>query len=101
MTATEPSLPRPEGDHGNVGEPSQFRGRSGGPPARDLEVRAPRLDQFGLTELGRMIVVYVVLITRILTVVAIWAGWRRGRSVWSAASHGAWGTVRTGWGRPT
>src|SRR6202044_265618 len=44
---------------------------------------------FGPAELRRMIVVYVVLTTRILTGLASCLIRRRHRSVWSAASHGA------------
>ena len=49
----------------------------------------PPIDRFGAAELRRMIVVYVVLVTRIVGALAAGscAGPRRG--LWSAASHGA------------
>jgi predicted unusual protein kinase regulating ubiquinone biosynthesis (AarF/ABC1/UbiB family) len=90
MTAAEPAPRRPEGDFGTAAVRSHFRGPyASGPPARDLQVRTPRIDRFGLAELRRMIVVYVVLTTRILAAVAIWGLRPKGRSIWSAASHGA------------
>jgi predicted unusual protein kinase regulating ubiquinone biosynthesis (AarF/ABC1/UbiB family) len=81
---------RPEGDFGTAGIQSHFRGPyADGPSARDLEVVVPPIGKFGATELRRMIVVYLVLVTRILGALAAWLIRRRRRSLWSAASGGA------------
>ena len=69
---------------------SHFRGPyADGPPASDLEVEIPPIDKFGVAELRRMIVAYVLLVARIAAAVATWVVRRRGRSLWSAASNGA------------
>jgi predicted unusual protein kinase regulating ubiquinone biosynthesis (AarF/ABC1/UbiB family) len=90
-TAASDSFPRrPESDFGTAGIRSHFRGPyADGPPARDLEVEVPRIHRFGPAELRRMIVVYVVLVTRILSAVLRWRLRRRRRSLWAAASDGA------------
>jgi predicted unusual protein kinase regulating ubiquinone biosynthesis (AarF/ABC1/UbiB family) len=67
---------------------SSFRGPyAGGPPAGDLETRVPSLSGFGVAELRRMIVIYVVLVTRVLTALA--ARPFRRQSTFVAASEGA------------
>lgn len=84
-------VPRP-GDIGAdvPGVRPHFRGPyADGPPARDLDVETPPIDRFGFAELRRMIVVYVLLVTRITAAVVGWLLDRRGRGIWLAASHGA------------
>lgn len=79
---------RPAGDFGTPGLLSGFRGPyASGPPARDLEVDVPSLAGFGVAELRRMVVIYLVLVTRVA-----WALtsrlWRR-ESAFAAGSRGA------------
>jgi predicted unusual protein kinase regulating ubiquinone biosynthesis (AarF/ABC1/UbiB family) len=89
--AESESFPRrPESDFGTAGMRSHFRGPyAEGPPARDLKVDVPPIRRFGPAELRRMIVVYVVLVTRIVAALTRWTVRRRRRSVWEAASVGA------------
>jgi ABC1 atypical kinase-like domain len=75
---------------GSTGTQMAFHGPyAGGPRPDDLQVEVPPIDKFGVSELGRMIVVYVVLFIRIAR--ALLAGLVRGRrgNLWSAASNGA------------
>jgi predicted unusual protein kinase regulating ubiquinone biosynthesis (AarF/ABC1/UbiB family) len=90
VRAAERTARRPEGDFGTAGIRSHFRGPySNGPPARDLEVHTPPINRFGLAELRRMIVVYVVLSTRVASAVAAWLLRRHRMGIWAAASNGA------------
>jgi predicted unusual protein kinase regulating ubiquinone biosynthesis (AarF/ABC1/UbiB family)/CBS domain-containing protein len=53
---------RPVSDFGTTGTISGFRGPyAGGPPEEALEVHVPPLDKFGFRELGRMVVIYVLI----------------------------------------
>lgn len=68
---------------------AHFRGPyADGPPAEALVIHAPPLDRFGLTELRRMALIAVVLVSAVLRSVAAWVLRRRGRSVATAASEG-------------
>ena len=72
-----------------AGVVAHFRGPyADGPPAKALEIHAPRLDRFGLTELRRMVVIGFVLWAAITRSVAAWVVRRRGRSVAGAAAEG-------------
>jgi predicted unusual protein kinase regulating ubiquinone biosynthesis (AarF/ABC1/UbiB family) len=75
---------------GSAGTQVGFRGPyADGPPPADLEVDVPPIDKFGVVELARMVVVYVVLIMRIagaVTAAVVTGHWR---SIWAAASRGA------------
>jgi predicted unusual protein kinase regulating ubiquinone biosynthesis (AarF/ABC1/UbiB family) len=94
MDASEPAadllVPRPATDFGAPGVVSHFRGPfADGPPAAALEVETPALEQFGLAELRRMVVIYltftVCLVRALLGKVT-----RRRRGTWAAvASEGA------------
>jgi predicted unusual protein kinase regulating ubiquinone biosynthesis (AarF/ABC1/UbiB family) len=81
---------RPATDFGAAGVISHFRGPyADGPPAADLEVETPDLDRFGLAEIRRMVVIYLVLLTSILKRLAGHVLHPR-RGTWaSAASEGA------------
>lgn len=69
---------------------AHFRGPfADGPPPGALDVDAPPLDRFGLTELKRMAVIAFVLWSAIVRSVAVWVFRRRGRSLATAASEGA------------
>lgn len=90
MSLPEPAPRRPDTDFGTTGVRSHFRGPyAGGPPAGDLEVHKPSIDGFGLAELVRMVVVYVVLSLSVARRLAGWAVRRRKRSLFAAASTGA------------
>jgi predicted unusual protein kinase regulating ubiquinone biosynthesis (AarF/ABC1/UbiB family) len=81
---------RPTSDFGTTGTISGFRGPfSGGPPPEALEVVTPPLEQFGLAELRRLVVIYLVLTLNIVQAVAGWVVRRRGRTVVRAACDGA------------
>ncbi|MEO6987024.1 MAG: AarF/UbiB family protein [Aquihabitans sp.] len=68
---------------------SHFRGPyADGPPPEALEVHAPSLDQFGTTELKRMVVTGFVMFSAVLRSLARWVFRRRGQSVATAASEG-------------
>jgi predicted unusual protein kinase regulating ubiquinone biosynthesis (AarF/ABC1/UbiB family) len=68
---------------------SHFRGPyADGPPADALIINAPPLDQFGLTELTRMAVVYVTLIVGVVMALATWVVRRRGRTAGEGAAEG-------------
>lgn len=86
----EPGPRRPETDFGTIGVRSHFRGPyADGPAPRDLEVDKPPLAGFGLPELTRMVVVYVVLSLRLAQSVVGWVVRRRRRSLFAACSEGA------------
>ena len=54
---------RPATDFGTTGVVTHFRGPyHDGPPPKDLEVEVPSITKFGVAELRRMIVVYLVLV---------------------------------------
>src|SRR5436305_8140368 len=60
-------VPRPATDFGAPGSVSRFRGPyHDGPPPAALEVETPPLDTFGLAEIRRMVLIYVVLIVSVL-----------------------------------
>jgi predicted unusual protein kinase regulating ubiquinone biosynthesis (AarF/ABC1/UbiB family) len=66
---TEPELvpSRPATDFGTPGVVSHFRGPfADGPPASALHVETPTLDQFGVAELRRMVVIYLTFTICIL-----------------------------------
>jgi len=81
---------RPATDFGSPGVVSHFRGPfADGPPESALHVETPPIDAFGLTELRRMVVIYLTLT---LCLVKALAGKvvRRRRGSWAAvASEGA------------
>jgi len=90
VSAAELTPRRPESDFGTAGIRSHFRGPyADGPPARDLEVHTPPIDTFGVRELLRMVVVYVLLSTCILRRLVAWVMRPRRRTLFSAASEGA------------
>jgi predicted unusual protein kinase regulating ubiquinone biosynthesis (AarF/ABC1/UbiB family) len=69
---------------------SGFRGPfADGPPADALEVLVPPLDGFGITELHRMIVIYVVIFVSVIRALAGRAIRPRERSWFDAGSQGA------------
>ncbi|MBV9664679.1 MAG: AarF/ABC1/UbiB kinase family protein, partial [Actinobacteria bacterium] len=80
---------RPATDFGATGVMSHFRGPyADGPPPADLEVDTPDLDRFGVAEVRRMVVIYLVLLTSILKRLAGHVLHPR-RTTWaSAASEG-------------
>ncbi|MFN8016965.1 MAG: AarF/UbiB family protein [Acidimicrobiales bacterium] len=66
-----------------------FRGPwADGPPPEALRVDAPRLDRFGPAELGRMVVIGLVLAATVVRAALGWVVRRRGRSFATAASEG-------------
>ncbi len=72
----------------SAGMLSQFKGPySGGAPPDALVVDAPDLYRFGVTEVRRMIVIYVVLVLSVGRGVARWLR-QPGRSWWYAAAEG-------------
>jgi predicted unusual protein kinase regulating ubiquinone biosynthesis (AarF/ABC1/UbiB family) len=81
---------RPATDFGAAGVIAHFRGPyADGPPPAALEVETPALDRFGLAEVRRMVVIYLVLLTSILKRLAGHVVHPR-RSTWAtAASEGA------------
>ena len=81
---------RPPTDYGTTGTRSGFRGPyADGPPPSALEVVVPPLDSFGLTELRRMALIYVVLVFSVLRALGGRVVRRRGRSWFQAGSEGA------------
>jgi predicted unusual protein kinase regulating ubiquinone biosynthesis (AarF/ABC1/UbiB family)/CBS domain-containing protein len=81
---------RPATDFGSVGVVSHFRGPyHDGPPAKDLEVEVPSITKFGVAELRRIIVVYLVLSLCIAKRMAGWVLHPRRETPFAAASHGA------------
>jgi predicted unusual protein kinase regulating ubiquinone biosynthesis (AarF/ABC1/UbiB family) len=90
MTSPEIGSRRQGENFGTAGTRTRFWGPyAGGPPARDLEVDVPPIGTFGLRELTRMVVVYVVLSLAIARHLAGWIVRRRGRSAFAAACEGA------------
>jgi predicted unusual protein kinase regulating ubiquinone biosynthesis (AarF/ABC1/UbiB family) len=83
--APDLSVHRPATDFGAPGVVSHFRGPfADGPPASALVVDTPALEQFGIAELRRMVVIYVTLIVCIVRALA-------GKVV--RARAGSWATV--------
>ena len=81
---------RPATDFGSVGVRSHFRGPyHDGPPAKDLEVEVPSISKFGVAELRRIIVVYLVLSLCIARRMATWVLHPRRETPFTAASNGA------------
>jgi predicted unusual protein kinase regulating ubiquinone biosynthesis (AarF/ABC1/UbiB family) len=81
---------RPTSDFGTTGTISGFRGPyADGPPPEALEVVTPPLEQFGVAELRRLVVIYLVLTLNVVRSVAGWVVRRRGRTVVRAACDGA------------
>lgn len=82
----------PRNPHGRAGDDAAPVGPfAGGPPAEALVVDVPPLNKFGLTELGRAIVIAVVLTAHVVWAVLRWPLWRvrgRGGSLADAASLG-------------
>ncbi len=84
----EVTLHRPATDFGSPGVLSHFRGPfADGPPASALHVETPALDQFGVAELKRMVVIYLTLT---LCIVRALVGKLTHRH------HGSWATVASG-----
>ncbi len=82
--------PRPATDFGAPGVVSHFRGPfADGPPESALHVETPPIDRFGVTELRRMVVIYVTLSLCILRAL-LGKVLRTRRGTWAAvASEGA------------
>jgi predicted unusual protein kinase regulating ubiquinone biosynthesis (AarF/ABC1/UbiB family) len=86
---------RPATDFGTAGIISGFRGPyADGPPPEALAVETPPLQGFGLAELRRMVVIYVVLAVSVLRslarhLVRRWSGRGRGRTLLEAGYEGA------------
>lgn len=99
MSAAPPPGPQPPDHHaehrpstgyGEAGVLSAFRGPfHDGPPPEALEVDTPRLEQFGVAELRRMVVTYLVLTFATLRSMAVWVVRRQGRTLARAAADGA------------
>jgi predicted unusual protein kinase regulating ubiquinone biosynthesis (AarF/ABC1/UbiB family) len=92
-TSTEPpdvGIHRPATDFGAPGVVSHFRGPfADGPPESALHVETPALEQFGVAELRRMVVIYVTLTVCIIrALVGRLTGTRKG-SWATVASEGA------------
>ena len=84
------TVPRPATEFGSPGTLSHFRGPfADGPPEAALQVDTPPLDQFGLAELKRMIVIYLTITACILKALLAKAARRRRGSWATAASDGA------------
>jgi hypothetical protein len=87
---TEPHEPhRPATDFGAPGVVSHFRGPfADGPPERALQVDTPPLDRFGVTELKRMVVIYLTFTVWIVKAL-LGKLTRAGKGSWaSVASEG-------------
>lgn len=68
---------------------AHFRGPyADGPPAEALEVTMPPLDRFGLAELRRSVVIWVVLVLATVRAMARWVLNRQGRPAAQAACEG-------------
>ncbi|MEX2292622.1 MAG: AarF/UbiB family protein [Acidimicrobiales bacterium] len=79
-------LHRPATDFGSPGVVSHFRGPfADGPPPEALKVDTPALDQFGVPELRRMVVIYLTFTAYILRALVGKAA-RRRRGSWAAAA---------------
>ena len=84
------SVHRPPTDFGSPGSVSHFKGPySGGPPRSALEVETPPLERFGVAEIRRMIVIYVVLTVSIISRLVTHALRRHGQSWARIAAEGA------------
>jgi predicted unusual protein kinase regulating ubiquinone biosynthesis (AarF/ABC1/UbiB family) len=81
---------RPASDFGAPGVVAHFRGPfADGPPAAALRVDTPPLDRFGIAELRRMIVIYLVFVVSISKAVAArFLPLGRGRTTVEAAANG-------------
>ncbi len=81
---------RPATDYGTAGTFSTFRGPyAGGPPPEALEVVVPPLHGFGVRELRRMVLIYVVLSVAIIGALLRRALHPRRHTWFEAASEGA------------
>lgn len=81
---------RPATDFGTAGVVSHFRGPyHNGPPPKDLEVEVPPVNKFGVAELRRIVVVYVVLSLCIARRLAGWVLHPRKSTPFDAFSHGS------------
>ena len=81
---------RPVTDFGAPGTVSHFKGPyANGPPPKDLEVDVPPIERFGIAELRRMVVIYVVLAISILRRLATKVVHPRRATWFGAASEGA------------
>jgi predicted unusual protein kinase regulating ubiquinone biosynthesis (AarF/ABC1/UbiB family)/CBS domain-containing protein len=77
-------------DFGTTATVAHFKGPyAGGPPPKDLEVQVPRIDKFGVAELLRMAIVYVVLSVAIAKRLAGKVLHPRRMTWFAAASNGA------------
>ena len=87
---TSEAVHRPPTDFGSPGSVTHFKGPyRGGPPASALRVETPPLDSFGIAEIRRMVVIYVVLIVAVLSRLAAHAFRRKGQSWARVAAEGA------------
>src|SRR3954469_24976203 len=67
LLSTDAAVHRPATDFGSPGSVSHFKGPfSDGPPAAALAVDTPSITKFGVAEIRRMVVIYVVLVFSIL-----------------------------------
>lgn len=81
---------RPATDFGDAAILSGFRGPyADGPPPEALDVRTPPLDRFGLAELKRMVVIYVVLAVSVLRALLLHLVRRPERSLLESGYEGA------------
>ncbi len=82
---------RPSTDYGTAGTISGFRGPyADGPPASALEVVTPPLESFGVAELRRMVVIYVVLTLAVVrSLVVGFVRRKRGGTFLDAGYNGA------------
>jgi predicted unusual protein kinase regulating ubiquinone biosynthesis (AarF/ABC1/UbiB family) len=89
LPTTNPAVHRPATDFGSPGVVSHFRGSFADvPPPEALHVETPPLDRFGVTELRRMVVIYVTLTVCILRALAGKLARARRGSWASVASEG-------------
>ncbi len=90
MAASDPDARRPATDFGAPGVVSHFRGPfADGPPPEALHVEAPDIERFGVTELRRMVVIYLTLTACILRALLARLTRRRRGSWATVASEGA------------
>jgi predicted unusual protein kinase regulating ubiquinone biosynthesis (AarF/ABC1/UbiB family) len=83
-------IQRPATDFGARGAVTHFKGPYGdGPPPSHLVVDTPPIDTFGLREIRRMVVIYVVLVVSVLRRLARRALHPMGMSWTRAAAEGA------------
>ena len=81
---------RPTTDFGTTATVAHFTGPyANGPPAADLEVDIPPIERFGVAELRRMVVIYVVLALCIVRRLAGKVAHPRRATWFGAASEGA------------